>query len=275
VSDPDYALGRSDSEHERLLEQASFIRPITERLFHAAGIRSGMRVLDVGSGVGDVAFLASELVGPQGEVVGIDLDATALEKARSRAERLGLSNVRFVRGDIRTAGLQGCFDAAVGRLVLMYFADPGDGLRAVAARVRTGGAIVFQEMDMDPGTTSRAYPAGDTLWNMVGLTIIKTFEAAGVHTRMGRKLLDAYGAAGLGVPSLLEETVVGGGPNFAGYSWLANTLRSLAPMAEKLGIANISDLGLDSLAARLRDEAVAQNLMVWSPPYVGAFTAKP
>jgi SAM-dependent methyltransferase len=275
MSDPNYALGRSDSEHARLLEQARFLRPITERLFHAAGIRSGMRVLDVGSGVGDVAFLASELVGPHGEVVGIDLDATALEKARNRAEGLGFSNVRFVRGDIRTADIQGDFDAAVGRLVLMYFPDPGAGLRVIAARVRTGGAIVFQEMDMDPGTASRTYPPGDTLWNIVGRTIVRTFDAAGVHVRMGRKLLEVYAAAGLPVPSLLEETLVGGGPDFAGYSWIANTLRSLAPMAEKLGVANVSDLGLDSLAARLRDEAVAENLMVWSTPYVGAFAPKP
>src|SRR5215470_14248779 len=94
--DPTYALGRTDFEHQRLLEQARVVRPLTERLFRAAGIGPGMRVLDVGSGVGDVAFLAAELVGAGGEVVGVDVDAGALEKARSRARTLGHGNVRFV-----------------------------------------------------------------------------------------------------------------------------------------------------------------------------------
>src|SRR5215471_11053917 len=99
--DPTYALGRSDFEHQRLLDQARVVRPMTERLFRAAGIGPGMRVLDVGSGMGDVAFL---------------------DKARSRAELLGHANIRFVHGDLRSADLGGQFDAAVGRLVLLYLA---------------------------------------------------------------------------------------------------------------------------------------------------------
>src|SRR5882757_7564860 len=90
MTDPLYALGRTEDEHARLSEQARFIRPLTERLFKKAGIAPGMKVLEVGSGVGDVAFLVSELVGPDGKVVGVDMDATALEKARKRAEQLKL-----------------------------------------------------------------------------------------------------------------------------------------------------------------------------------------
>jgi hypothetical protein len=56
MTDPTYALGRSDDEHARLTEQANFLRPLTERFFRKAGIAPGMKVLDVGSGVGDVAF---------------------------------------------------------------------------------------------------------------------------------------------------------------------------------------------------------------------------
>ena len=82
MTDPTYALGRSDDEHARLTEQANFLRPLTERFFKKAGIAPGMKVLDVGSGVGDVAFLVAELVGPDGKVVGVDMDGAALEKAR-------------------------------------------------------------------------------------------------------------------------------------------------------------------------------------------------
>jgi hypothetical protein len=58
---PPYVLGHSSGEIERLMAQARLIDPITERFFRAAGVTSGMKVLDVGSGAGDVAFLAAPL----------------------------------------------------------------------------------------------------------------------------------------------------------------------------------------------------------------------
>src|SRR5271169_5913231 len=64
-----YVLGRSAEEVERLQSQAAFIRPFTERLFRDAGIARGMKVLDLGSGAGDVALLAARLVGQEGTVV--------------------------------------------------------------------------------------------------------------------------------------------------------------------------------------------------------------
>src|SRR5437660_10359430 len=77
----DYALGSTDAEHERLIWQAARVAPITERLFREAGIGSGQRVLDIGSGVGDVAILAARLVGPSGEVVSakVEVNKAALQ----------------------------------------------------------------------------------------------------------------------------------------------------------------------------------------------------
>lgn len=98
-ADPAYALARSRDEYERLSRQAAFLKGTTERLFRAAGLKPGMRVLDVGSGAGDVAFLAAEFVGPEREVVGVDLDGAALAVARERAQSLGLNNVTFIEDD--------------------------------------------------------------------------------------------------------------------------------------------------------------------------------
>ena len=67
----DYPLGHTDAEHERLIRQAKRVAPITERFFREAGIRRGQRVLDIGSGVGDLAMLVARLVGSSGEVVAI------------------------------------------------------------------------------------------------------------------------------------------------------------------------------------------------------------
>ena len=269
MTDPTYALGRSDDEHARLTEQANFLRPLTERFFQKAGIAPGMKVLDVGSGVGDVAFLVAELVGPTGKVFGVEMDGAALEKARERAERLRLRNVEFIHGDIRTIGLPGPFDAAVGRLVLLYFADPVGAITRIAAHVRSEGIVAFQEMEMNAAAAQATY--GDSLAGKVAVAICRTFAAAGVRVKMGSELLHTYLEAGLGKPELLGEFVAGGGPDFAGYSWLANTIRSLAPMARKLGIS-LEPLGdLDTLTERLRSEAATGKRDFWSPPYVGAF----
>ena len=64
ILDSDYALGYTNAEHDRLIRQAELIGPITERLFHEAGIGPGQRVLDLGSGMGDVALIVARMVGP-------------------------------------------------------------------------------------------------------------------------------------------------------------------------------------------------------------------
>jgi SAM-dependent methyltransferase len=269
MADPTYALGRSDDEYARLTEQANFLRPLTERFFKRAGIAAGMKVLDVGSGVGDVAFLLAELVGRDGRVVGVDMDGAALEKASKRAAQLKLRNVEFVQGDIRTISLHGPFDAAVGRLVLLYCADPVAALARVATQVRSKGIAAFLEMEMNVAAAQATY--GDSLLGKVVEAIYRTFAAAGVRVNMASELLHTYVKAGLGQPELLGEFVVGGGPDFAGYPWIANTLRSVAPMARKLGIS-LEPLGdLETLAQRLRSEAEHESRDCWSPPYVGAF----
>src|SRR5438105_2052209 len=88
-----YVLGSTDSEHERLIRQAAFLAPITERLFREAGIGLGQRILDLGSGVGDVSMLVARLIGPSGEVVGVERDSRAISVARARVAEAGLPNV--------------------------------------------------------------------------------------------------------------------------------------------------------------------------------------
>jgi SAM-dependent methyltransferase len=272
--DPTYALSRSQDEYERLSRQAAFLRGTTEALFRAAGLERGMRVLDVGTGSGDVALLAAELVGPEGEVVGVDVDGAALDIARGRTQALGLSHVTFVEGDARTVELDGGFDAVVGRLVLMYWGDTTDALRRIAAHVRPGGLVVFQELDLDPAVVSRSLPV-EALWSETGRLVIDAFAGAGMHTRMGRQLFGAFLGAGLPAPRMRDETLVGGGPDFAGYAWLAGVVRSLAPLMAKLAIADPSQLRLETLADRLRDDAIARGAVVWTPSFVGAYAHKP
>jgi ubiquinone/menaquinone biosynthesis C-methylase UbiE len=129
VMEHNYILGHSDAEIRRLQTQAAILRPITERLLRCAGIQSGMRVLDLGSGAGDVAMLAAELVGPSGSVVGIDRNPQVLSK---RARTCGLQHLAFREASadsfVDTVG----FDLVVGRYVLIHQNDPAAFLRSAA-----------------------------------------------------------------------------------------------------------------------------------------------
>ena len=104
-SDARYTMGRTQGEEERLIQQSQLYDAITRRFFREAGISSGMKVLDIGSGPGDVAMTAAELVGPEGAVVGVDVNPEILETARARAQAAGFTNVEFVAGDARTLGV--------------------------------------------------------------------------------------------------------------------------------------------------------------------------
>ena len=82
-ADASYLLGDTNAEHQRLMRQAAIFEPFTERLFRDAGVGPGQRVLDIGSGVGDVAMLAARLTGPTGEVVGVKYVPLATIRALS------------------------------------------------------------------------------------------------------------------------------------------------------------------------------------------------
>jgi len=121
---PRYALGSTDAEHERLIRQAELVAPVTERLFREAGIAPGQRVLDLGSGVGDVAMLAAHLVGSSGEVVGVERDQRSIARATARAAEAGLTNVSFTQSDVNDITDDRPFDAAVGRFILEFLPHP-------------------------------------------------------------------------------------------------------------------------------------------------------
>jgi len=130
-SAPNYALGSTDAEHERLIRQAALLAPFTERFFRSAGIGPGQRVLDLGSGVGDVAMLAAKLVGPSGEVVGVERDPRSIARAGARVADAGLPNVTFTQSDVSQISSSKPFDAVVGRFILMFLSDPLAVLRSL------------------------------------------------------------------------------------------------------------------------------------------------
>src|SRR5919199_4735384 len=143
-ADAPYLMGPPD----RLPQQSRLFGNSTKQVLLDAGLVKGMRVLDVGCGVGDVSLLSAELVGPKGEVVGVDRDPAVVEAARERARAVWVGHATFLEGNLLTLDLDAPFDAVVGRFVLMYLPDPVAALRAVLRHLRSNGILVFQEMDV-------------------------------------------------------------------------------------------------------------------------------
>ena len=95
--DAEYTMGRSKGETERLIKQSQLYEDVTRRFFLRSGIAKGMKVLDVGSGAGDVALTLAEFVGPDGTVVGIDLNPDILKTAQARADAAVFQTLNSLR----------------------------------------------------------------------------------------------------------------------------------------------------------------------------------
>src|SRR5262245_3022701 len=140
-----YVLGYTDREQDRLIQQARALAPATEHFLRNAGIVAGMRVLDVGCGMGDVTMLLAQLVGDQGRVISIDINQASLATAHRRASAMGLGNTTFHRADILSFSDAKPFDAIVGRLVLEFLPDPVATIGSLARLLGAGGIMAFQE----------------------------------------------------------------------------------------------------------------------------------
>jgi SAM-dependent methyltransferase len=265
-----YALGHSERELERLSRQAELFEPFTRQLLQQAGISAGMRVLDVGCGSGDVAFLVAELVGQTGEVIGADRAASAVHRATARAQARDAQNVKFLEADPTEMQFDRPFDAVVGRLVLMYYPDPVAAVRKLVAHLRDEGLIVFHEFDM---ANLRSLPLAPTFERHAEL-IRQTLRATGARTVLGLELYSVFLAAGLPGPSMRMDAVVGGGPESPVYEIVTEVVRSLLPVIERLNIATAKELDVSSLAQRMRDEVVAANGVTMTPALIGAWSRK-
>ncbi len=265
-----YALGHSEQELQRLSHQGQVFGPFTRQLFEEAGVSQGMRVLDVGCGTGDVAFLAADLVGPSGEVVGVDRERTAVDWANARAHSRGTRNVKFVEGDPAEMEFDQEFDAIVGRLVLMYYPDPVDTVRKLMRHVRPGGLIVFQEIDLANACSMPVAP----LFERSMTWIKQTLSGTGARIQMGLELYPVFVAAGLPGPSMRIDALIGGGPQCPLFEVVAELIQSLLPVMEELNIASAAEAQASTLAERMHDEVVALNGVVVSAGFIGAWSRK-
>ena len=261
-----YALGSTEAEHERLIRQAAWLSAHTERLFREAGIGPGQRVLDLGSGVGDVCLIAARLVGPSGEVVGIERDSPSIARATARMAEAGLRNVSFTQSDAAHIPGDKPFDAAVGRYILMFLPDPVAVLRSLSQLVRPGGVLAFQESCWKTFLLDSAHLP---LWSASASLLVETFQRSGTNTELGSALSRVFQEAGLPAPSTHTDTLQGA------EQWMPDCLHSLRPQMTQLNLS-LEPLGdFETLSERLHAEVKAFNTTTPLPDLVSAWSRKP
>jgi SAM-dependent methyltransferase len=264
-----YHLGYSAGEHERLIRQAIRLAPVTERFFLEAGIGPGQRVLDVGSGVGDVAMLAARIVGPSGCVVAIERDGSSIKRALARAAQAKLDNIKFVQSDVDEYVTDESFDGLVGRYVLQFLPDPVTTLRSLANLVRPAGIVAFQEGSWIPFVALSAHLP---LWHNAVSLLHEAGRRAGINLEMGTALQRTFRAAGLPKPHMRLEMELDSDPDFV--RWVSDCVKSVLPQMQKLNLPYEALGELDTLAERLTREVEKSDTVVPWLGLVGAWCHK-
>jgi ubiquinone/menaquinone biosynthesis C-methylase UbiE len=269
-----YALGHAEDELDRIINHARFFGDLTEHVLHLAGLAPGMRVLDVGCGPGDVSFLAARLVGPEGTVIGVDKSLEAIELARQRAAAIRHTNVHFLTQDLSDFELvlDEAVDALIGRLVLQYFADPTLLLRHLLTCVKPGGLVAFQEVGVKDEVYSEPVCQ---VYETALQRIAQTFTRIGAEARAGHRLAQIFQEAGLPTPQMILHARVERGPDSPIYHLVAQLTRVMLPLMQRTGVASAEEVGVETLAERMRAEALALDATLVYPALIGAWTRTP
>jgi SAM-dependent methyltransferase len=209
-------------------------------------------------------------------VLGIDRDPAQIRFAEQRARTEGFSNVDFTVGDFQTFALKEPVDAIVGRLVLMYVAEPLDALRRALGNLKRGGIVALQESVYDYGAPVPIEPR-DCLAARAVEWCHAAFKHAGVQPRMGMRLFGVMRAAGLQPsPDIEMLTPMQQGPEGALFGIIAALVRSQIPAIVASGAATEAEIDIDTLEERMIADAPEGGVVgYFNSGHVGVWARKP
>jgi SAM-dependent methyltransferase len=213
------------------------IAPIGAALLVRSAYTPGERVLDLGCGGGATTLAISEVVGPSGAALGLDVAPMLIERARQRAVGAG-SNARFVCADAATASLdRPPFDRLFSRFGSMFFDAPVPAFTNLKAMLKPGARI-----DLAVWANPR-----DNLWMMEVMGVVRR------HVEIPPAVPRAPGPFAFEDLAYLEEVLTGAG--FSGMDVLAYEGRQPVGGPGASPVA-ATDFVLTSMAAgRVLDEA--------------------
>ena len=272
--DVSYVLGHTPQELARLERQAAIFEEPTRALLQRCGIRAGQRVLDLGCGAGDVTLLASDFVGLAGEVIGVDRASEAVTTARGRAASTGRRNVTFVHAAIDHLVVEPV-DAVIGRFVLMHQTSPVEVLRRATRLVRPGGIVAMMESHLDALVLEwHSSPPSAAYTNLLDV-MLRTIRAAGGRTDMGLRLRGTFLEAGLPDPAIDVHGTLAGRDAARLCRYMADSLRSMAAMAERLGVEALPAARIDEMERGMLEDAERPGAVMNGPLVVSAWCTLP
>ena len=140
-------LGYSSADLDRIPAPAIDSFAGVGHFLQLAGIESGERILDLGSGSGMDSFLAALAVGPTGCVIGVDMTGEQLAKARRLAAEAGIDNVEFREGYIEEPPVDAeAFDCVISNGVINLSPDKAAVFAAAARALRPGGRLALADI---------------------------------------------------------------------------------------------------------------------------------
>ena len=186
-----------------------------------AAMQPGEAVLDLGSGAGFDCFLAARRVGPSGRVIGVDMTDAMLAKARGNAERGGLSNVEFRKGEIEALPVDDdSIDVAISNCVLNLVPDKDRAFREVYRVLKPGGRLAVSDMAWEVEPVESIRRDMEALVGCIGGALVLDdyvarlvragFASVAVqkHAEAARKMVEVSGAAPpAGIESLLSINI--------------------------------------------------------------------
>lgn len=203
MTDQTYLLEGQESELDRLQVQSLVWEPAGRHVLDQRGTGDGARVIDVGCGALGWLRLLSDWVGPDGEVVGTDIDDAMLNAAGRFVATEGLDNVTLVRDDLFASELQpSSFDLVHARALISPLGRGQEQMDAHLRLVRPGGTIVLEELDPLSWHFVPTAPAlGIDPWGPLDKQLIplikRAFEAAGGDTEPFQTQLEVFRQAGI------------------------------------------------------------------------------
>jgi ubiquinone/menaquinone biosynthesis C-methylase UbiE len=191
---PDYVLGASTVERQRLLTQCDFFRPAARRMLDEIGVGRDWWTIDVGCGPLGILDLLAERTGPGAEVIGLERDPDMLEFGRELMAERQLDSVTMIQGDARHTGLPpSSFELVHARLLLVNMPEP-DGVVAELARItRPGGWVASEEVDWVSWVCDPIHPA----WTRLIDINADIWRKRGMDVNVGRRLPRLLYDAGL------------------------------------------------------------------------------
>ena len=233
VDTPDYALGHSAEEYERLRAQARFWLAGTDAVLDRVGVPAGATCLDAGCGPGETMRALAARVGPEGQVVGLDADRRLVSSTQAALSGEGLRHCRVAVHDLTDPALVpgGPYDLVLIRLVLFHLPQRDAVLRRLWQAVRPGGVLIVQDYVLG---TITAVPDDPAVHSAVEL-LTDAFTVAGCDVNLGLRLAELFRSNGVGEPDG-HDLACRVDPVVDGASMLERTCRSVLPGAVARGV---------------------------------------